>query len=58
MAKVLSQTQHDSYLKKVKYEPRKPKRAVAFGGGGPAVGVSVGFLLMINAIQPVIIPQA
>ncbi len=48
MAKVLSQTQHDSYLKKVKYEPRKPKRAVAFGGGGPAVGVSVGFLLAME----------
>jgi hypothetical protein len=27
---------------------RKPKRALALGGGGPAVGISIGFLLALE----------
>jgi hypothetical protein len=32
----------------LKIHARKPKRAVSFGGGGPAVGISVGFLLALE----------
>jgi predicted acylesterase/phospholipase RssA len=38
----------DAELAKVALSPREPRRAVAFGGGGPAVGISIGFLLALE----------
>lgn len=38
----------DSHRRALKFAARKPQRAISFGGGGPAVGISVGFLLALE----------
>ena len=49
MAKWLSKEDHDAAIAThLKLHPRKPSRALALGGGGPAVGISIGFLLALQ----------
>jgi hypothetical protein len=38
----------DPHRQALKFAAREPQRAVSFGGGGPAVGISVGFLLALE----------
>jgi len=47
MARFMSQARRAEVHRSV-LAPREPKRALAFGGGGPAVGISLGFLLALE----------
>lgn len=45
----MAQRLTDEHMKKLpKLAARAPKRAVALGGGGPAVGISIGFLQAVE----------
>ena len=48
MAKFLNDTEIAKFQKAVPLRARRPERAVALGGGGPAVGISIGFLQAVE----------
>ncbi len=48
MAKFLSGEHLEQVHQRFALKPRKPRRALALGGGGPAVGISLGFLLALQ----------
>jgi predicted acylesterase/phospholipase RssA len=48
MGKRLTERELDRAHAAVNVAQRKPRRALALGGGGPAVGISIGFLLALE----------